>query len=546
VKFRAKILLAILLPASLLVAAAVSGALLEIGRASRDAVEDEFARAKAGFARILDRQRADLAPFVGEKGHVEGKEVVRPGLFDGPWFQEFVKGGLDPEARPALSRHLDLHLNEINVQPDYFAAADSNGRIWLRRYKAHVHGASCSAGEETGWAPRPREILFRGHDGAYLALRIDYAEVGVEGGLVVGKNISPALGELREGFKLELALTHEGRPVYSSLAQGGAPGEGELRLGGRRFVADRTTLGALGELYLYRSMAREDEQQREAVLYGLAGLVLAVLVAAGVSARVSRGISRPVELLVGATRRVGAGDYSAKVEIPGRDEMAALGSAFNDMTEGLRKRREIMEKTLSRDVAEKLMEGVELGGERRRVTVMFMDVRGFTPATEGVDPAEVVAMLNDMMAFLAEPIARHGGNVNKFLGDGLMAMFGAPRDLPDHAVAAARAALEMQKGMKEWNGRRSGRGLPPLQIGIGINTGVVVGGNVGSKDRLEYTLIGEEVNLSSRICGKARPGQILVTRQTLGELADRVRVRELEPVQVKGLSYPVQVYEVVA
>jgi adenylate cyclase len=124
-----------------------------------------------------------------------------------------------------------------------------------------------------------------------------------------------------------------------------------------------------------------------------------------------------------------------------------------------------------------------------------------------------------------------------------MAMFGAPRDLPEHALRAARAALEMQKAMGAWNARRTG-GLSGLRIGIGINTGAVVGGKVGSKDRLEYTLIGEEVNLASRVCGKAAPGQVLVTKQVFDRLGGRVGGRELEPITVKGLSYPVHVYEV--
>jgi len=174
-----------------------------------------------------------------------------------------------------------------------------------------------------------------------------------------------------------------------------------------------------------------------------------------------------------------------------------------------------------------------------------MDIRGFTSGTQGVDPAEVVTMLNDMMNQLAAVIHRHGGNVNKYLGDGLMAMFGAPKPLEDHALRAAKAGVEMQAELAAWNARRAERGLPSFHTGIGVNTGVVVCGRVGAKERLEYTLIGEEVNLASRICGKAEPRQVLATEATVKRAGPSLRVRPLEPVSVKGISYPVKVYEVI-
>src|SRR5262249_3348332 len=133
------------------------------------------------------------------------------------------------------------------------------------------------------------------------------------------------------------------------------------------------------------------------------------------------------ESLVEAAHKVAAGDYQVQVEIGVRDEIGRLSVAFNDMTEGLRKRQEIMDKTLSRDVAEEFLKGTDRRPERRIVTIVFMDIRGYTSGTEGVDPYEVVVMLNELMDLLSGAIVRHGGIVNKFLGDGLMAMFGAPK-----------------------------------------------------------------------------------------------------------------------
>ncbi len=264
-----------------------------------------------------------------------------------------------------------------------------------------------------------------------------------------------------------------------------------------------------------------------------------------VSVIVSRGVSRPVEQLVEAARLIAAGDYKVKVEVGTRDEIGRLGSAFNEMTEGLRKRSEIMDKTLGPDVAEEFLKGTDRRPERRVVTIVFMDIRGYTSGTEGMDPADVVVMLNELMDLLSSAIVRNGGIVNKFLGDGLMAMFGAPKPLDGHALKAVRAGLEMQKWMARWNDRRIARGLPSFFSGIGINTGQAMCGKVGAQERMEYTLIGEEVNLASRICGKAAPKQVLVTKATWDLVKEECKGRELEPVVVKGLSYPIKIWEVV-
>lgn len=527
-KFRAKVFLAVLLPASLLVAAAVTVALLEITREAHRSASREFQTTKSLISGILERRNSEFRRL---------EET-----FGGAWYQEFMTDAADPSKRPELQQRLVVgELADFRLPYDYLGISDRTGVTWFARYghecpEDHLHRADLK------WcAGETRQALFEIDRAPHLGRRIVFPESG--GSITLGLGLSEDLKRL----PVEVALLFQGRLVFVSRPDWAPVSgqQGDLVLGEERFLSGSSTLeGSIGELMLARGMGEADQRRRRTVAAGGAGLALAVIVAALVSLRVARGVSRPVETLVAATRKVGEGDYTVTVDIPGRDEMAGLGRAFNDMTGGLRKRREIMEKTLSRDVAEELMKGVELGGERREVSIVFMDIRGFTSATEGVDPAAVVAMLNDMMEELAGAVSRHGGNVNKFLGDGLMAMFGAPRDLPDHAFRAVRAALDMQKAMAAWNERRSGRGLAPLKVGIGINSGTAVGGKVGSRERLEYTLIGEEVNLASRVCGKAAPGQVLVTKQVVDRLGGRVSARELEPVTVKGLSYPVQVYEV--
>lgn len=526
-RFRSKIFLSVFLPSVLLVGITATVALRSLESAERRNAESRLRGTARAFEDALLQQFARLGIYSIH--------------FMNPRVEEAVSEALEKGDVDFLRDAIEAEFSTIEFKPHVFEVRGPGGRLVLR-------GPKPEGGPPQPWesAPGRTDALTELDGEASLAARVRYPQ----GGLLFSTNFRPELDKLRETMRIDIVLERGGRVVYSSLA-GAAPappGEGEAESGGALYLSRELKPGKseFGRVVLLYSL-RDVQLARTAALQGgVVGLGLAALVAGLVSSVLARGVSRPVEALVAATKRVGEGDYSAKVDVPGRDELARLGSAFNDMTEGLRKRREIMEKTLTRDVAEELMKGVELGGERREVTVMFMDVRGFTKATEGVDPAEVVAMLNDMMGELAAAIARQGGNVNKFLGDGLLAMFGAPKDLPDHALKAARAALEMQSAMAAWAERRKGRGLPPLHIGIGLNTGIVLGGKVGSKERLEYTLIGEEVNLASRVCGKALPGQVLATKTTADRLSGRLALTELEPVQVKGLSYPVQIYEVKA
>jgi class 3 adenylate cyclase len=526
VRFRSKIFLSVFLPSVLLVAVAAGIAIQDSRETALRSAARSLERTRIAFEGALRQQFELLAPL--------GTQLRQPRT------EEELTLALEKKDPETLKLALEAEFSYIEMTPELWELRGSDGKLLAR----HPAGG----GPPQAWESRRTHALAV-IDGAPFAAFV-YRYPSTKASLLFAKSILGAVGELKETMNIDIVLEQGGKVVYSTLPgrHPAPPGEGEVRLGSLPYLARETRPEAstLDRVVLLSSLLEVEAARILALVFGGVGVVAAALVASFVSAFLARGISRPVEALVAATKRVGEGDYAAKVEVPGRDELARLGSAFNDMTEGLRKRREIMEKTLSRDVAEELMKGVELGGERREVTVMFMDVRGFTSATQGVDPAEVVAMLNDMMAELATAIARHGGNVNKFLGDGLLAMFGAPRDLADHAWCAARAALEMQSAMAAWGAKRSGRGLPLLRIGIGLNTGIVLGGKVGSRERLEYTLIGEEVNLASRVCGKAAPGQVLATKSTAALLGERLRLRRLEPLTVKGISYPVEVFEVEA
>ncbi|MCZ6688667.1 MAG: adenylate/guanylate cyclase domain-containing protein [Planctomycetota bacterium] len=205
------------------------------------------------------------------------------------------------------------------------------------------------------------------------------------------------------------------------------------------------------------------------------------------------------------------------------------------------------------DVAASIVAGdqsVEMGGDTRVVTVLFADIRGWTTLLEQLKPSEAVEMLNDYFSGVVDDLLAEKGTLDKFTGDGIMAFWGAPTPLPDHALRAVRAAVKMQARLPvlrmRW--RQEGRSFAPKTerlmsgVGIGIHTGEVVVGNIGSPRRMEYTAIGDTVNVTARIQGVAKGGEVLITEETLDLIRDSVFVEALEPVKVKGRKQAITLY----
>jgi adenylate cyclase len=189
-------------------------------------------------------------------------------------------------------------------------------------------------------------------------------------------------------------------------------------------------------------------------------------------------------------------------------------------------------------------EKFHLGGTNKRITVLFCDVRGFARLAHRAQPETIVDLLNILFTEMAAEIFEHQGTLNKYLGDGLMALFGAPVGSETDAVNAVAAAIGMQRRVKQVNLQLAARNLPKVTLGIGINTGEVTVGCIGAEQRSEYTAIGDAVNIASRIEGIALPGQILVTRETVSELGDQFLLSDPWLVEVKHIDEPVQIHSV--
>jgi adenylate cyclase len=210
--------------------------------------------------------------------------------------------------------------------------------------------------------------------------------------------------------------------------------------------------------------------------------------------------------------------------------------------------RERFQRLLSPAIAQQVLEGkvaIQKGGEGRQTTVLFSDIRGFTSMSESENPQVIVDMLNEYFELMVEVIFKYEGTLDKFVGDEIMALYGAPMTHGDDAVRCVRTAIEMLDVLRELNLARARAGAPEIRIGIGINTGHVVAGYIGSSKALEYTVIGDTVNTGARLCSVAKAGEIIISQSTYEQIGDRFDVVELPPVQVKGKSQALKIYNVI-
>jgi adenylate cyclase len=411
---------------------------------------------------------------------------------------------------------------------------------------------------------------------AYQVLVLPVAAPGHLSWLVTGFSVGDELAsDLSQFTKLGISFLHagaDGKPgvLASSLpaAQRGALAAAfativaggdrivELSIAGEDFLNLVTPLGIAGNkpvsVIMQRSLEQELKpfQQLRAAVFVLScgGLVLSLFGAF----YIARSVTRPVRALASAARSVEQGDYAQPVEVAQEDELGDLAATFNRMIRGLAERdkvRNLLGKVVSHAIAEKLLsQEVLLGGEEREVTVMFADLRGFTSFCETQPAQQVVEVLNLYLTRISEIIEANNGVVDKYLGDGVMALFGAPVSYEDDAGNALKAALEVRAALGEMNTANQSRGMPSLDVGIGVNTAVVVAGNMGSPTRLNYTVVGDGVNLAARLQAMAKEGVygmgVITTQATLARTRRPFNTKLLGEVEVRGKSAQVTIYSV--
>lgn len=279
-------------------------------------------------------------------------------------------------------------------------------------------------------------------------------------------------------------------------------------------------------------------------MISLSALFLVLLLANGFAKR----ITKPISKLALATEHVAAGKFE-NVELPvmppsRHDEIAILCQSFEKMIVGLKDREKVkgvLNKVVSPEIASAILKSdIRLGGEERKVTVLFADIRHFTQMTAHLDPEQVIAMLNTCMTRISHVIDEFGGVIDKYVGDEVMALFGAPIEDNESALHAIQCAIRMVEVLKTWNTE------PKVEMGIGIHTGLVLVGNMGAENRLNYTVIGRNVNLAARLCSAAAGMQILISEETLNEpgVKEKVAVTALPAAELKGFDEKIPLFQV--
>ena len=421
------------------------------------------------------------------------------------------------------------------------------------------------------YAPKPQVAAWAGltfpidrefADNLKRTTGIDVTFVAVEDSAtprVLASTLPPAVTPL-----VATAARTTGRAIRSTILE--LPDDAYVTLFKRQALLGENPINVVLQRPLSPELAGARALEKYLVWVSLAAFGAATCVAFWIA----RGVSQPVQQLAAHTQVIARGDYAARLTLDRADELGQLAAAMNQMSAGLAERdrvRDLLDKNVSPEVAAQLMRdgGAALGGEEREVTILFADLRGFTTLSEKLPPRALLALLNRYLDRMSAEIEKHGGVIDKFIGDAIMALFGAPVAQGDAADRALAAALAMERALGALNAELAAEGRPPLAIGIGVNTARVVAGNIGSHRRLNYSVIGDGVNVAARLQSETRKPEhranIITSAATLaacrksgtgilpvssahGQDARATRSRPLGPVQVKGRAEPVEIFAV--
>ena len=288
--------------------------------------------------------------------------------------------------------------------------------------------------------------------------------------------------------------------------------------------------------------------QKQTVLIALIVLNLAILFVYFFS----KTITKPIRKLVSISSEIRNGKFDISVKSKSRDEIGILSESFEDMARGLAEREKMKDafgKFVNKEIADMILKNeLKLGGERKTAAVFFSDIRSFTAISENLQPEEVVDFLNEYMSVMVDCVNKTNGVVDKFIGDAIMAVWGTPISRGNDTANAVEGALMMREALKKFNKGRGSAKKPVINIGCGINTGPVLAGQIGSHDRMEYTVIGDTVNLASRIESLNKPfcTDILISSDSYNLVKDIYLCEPMEKISVKGKKDPQQIYAVIS
>jgi adenylate cyclase len=386
-----------------------------------------------------------------------------------------------------------------------------------------------------------------------------------KGSIVVCQPINlPYLDDAKKKLSLELALLE--------------PGTGKLLVATSRFpkrLIDRVTHGSLvdndgdttwavskyepkylqGPIGAYSIAPALDVTGIRSIvnhnlMYASAILFLTCFASMGFGWRLTSMMSRAVRDLKSAQKRLEQQDYMHVEVGQTGDELEDLATGFNVMVDRL-KEADAMKATMGKYMARKVMahilkEKMSLGGEKLTVSILFSDLRGFTSISERMDPQTLVGLLNEYFTEMVEAVLAEDGVVDKYIGDAIMVVFGAPEPEADDALRAVRSAIGMRRALVRLNARLAARGIPPLRTGIGVHTGEVIAGSIGHEEQRQYTVIGDAVNLASRLetATKDLGVNILISEHTYDLVKAHISARPVKEITVKGRAQPVMTFEV--
>ena len=386
-------------------------------------------------------------------------------------------------------------------------------------------------------------VLRRDDDGRYRYVAIDHGE------------FDPGdRAHIHELFPATLKATDDtwtaGEMMHSQLFGGRAEGTDYAQ-----FLQINTPLKRDGKVVAILMLNKFADPVAAAVrmkTMRVTGLSVGVfLVGLVLFAVLSTRMLRPLRTLTAVADTVAAGDLGVTVPPPrSRDEVGRLTRSFDGMVSGLRQRdfiRDTFGRYISKDVVDTLLDspdGLKLGGERREITLLVSDLRGFTSLAGRLPPEEVIRILNRYLERVVQTLTRYRATVDEFQGDGILAFFGAPLAGDDDAARAVACAIEMQRALALLNEEQAGLGLPALEMGIGINTGEVIVGNIGSEQRSKYGAVGAAINLAYRIESQTVGGQVLLGPRTYELVRELVDVRGTLDVQLKGVEAPLTIHDV--